>query len=315
MIAYISPKTSKNLTYDGNVLANDFGEKFPIVHSIPRFVENGNYAKAFGFQWKTFVNTQLDSLTNTNESKIRLERCLGYTLDNLKGKNVLEVGAGAGRFTELLVKAGAFTHSVDLSNAVEANLENIGQQPNYQIAQANVYELPYPKESFDVVICLGVIQHTPSSEKTIKALWEMVKPSGELIIDHYKWRPGYYTTPGPYFRFFLKRMSPERSRKIVEKLCSFYFPIHWAVRKNAILTWIVRHLSPVLENMARFESQGFEYNLLLSQLETYDHLTDFYKYLITKRELISILNKLPKMQEHSLREDGNGYESKITKLI
>jgi 2-polyprenyl-3-methyl-5-hydroxy-6-metoxy-1,4-benzoquinol methylase len=56
------------------------------------------------------------------------------------------------------------------------------------------------------VVCLGVIQHTPDPEKTIKCLFEKVKPGGVLVIDHYIWRIGYYSTLTPIFRAILNFM-------------------------------------------------------------------------------------------------------------
>ncbi|MBK7966361.1 MAG: class I SAM-dependent methyltransferase [Bacteroidetes bacterium] len=175
MIDYISPQTNSALTENQGFLVSKEGEKFPIVNDIPRFVESNNYASAFGLQWKTFTKTQLDSQVGLPVTKDRVERCLGHPLNNLKDKSLLEVGCGAGRFTELLVDAGAYVHAVDLSIAVEANLENIGKKLNYKIAQASVYDLPFPDNSFDIVFCLGVIQHTPDPEKTIDALWSQSK--------------------------------------------------------------------------------------------------------------------------------------------
>ena len=35
-------------------------------------------------------------------------------------------------------------------------------------------ELPFKPMQYDIVICLGVIQHTPNPEKTIKKLYEQV---------------------------------------------------------------------------------------------------------------------------------------------
>jgi 2-polyprenyl-3-methyl-5-hydroxy-6-metoxy-1,4-benzoquinol methylase len=313
MIDYISPYTKEPLIEKDSFLVSASGEKFPIIANIPRFVPENNYANAFGLQWKTFAKTQLDSFTKTNFSKVRLERCLGCSLDNLKNKNVLEVGCGAGRFTELLVAHNAYTHSVDLSNALESNKENIGDKPNYTIAQANVYHLPYPEESFDVVICLGFIQHTPDSEKTIKALWKMVKPGGLLVIDHNKWRIGYYTTPSPYFRFFLKSMPPEKSLKIVKKLVEYYFPLLWKFRHNKLLSWILGHLSPVIHNISAMEHMGENFNKETSILETYDQLTDFYKHLLTPKSLHKILQKLNNLDNIDIALGGNGIEARIKK--
>jgi len=155
LLPYVSPKTGQTLNNQGDHLISESGEQFPIVKGIPRFVPQDNYASAFGLQWKTYAKTQLDSFSNTRITQDRLERCLNMPIEGLKGKTVLEVGAGAGRFTELLVKGGGMIHSVDLSVAVEVNKENIGNATNYQIAQASVYDMPYPDNSFDYVVCLG----------------------------------------------------------------------------------------------------------------------------------------------------------------
>ncbi|PJF37881.1 MAG: class I SAM-dependent methyltransferase, partial [Phototrophicales bacterium] len=116
-----------------------------------------NYASSFGIQWNHYRLTQLDSHTGTTLSRDRLVRCLGGSLDVVKGKRVLEAGCGAGRFTELLLEAGAELVSIDLSSAVEANYENFKDKPNYFVAQASILDLPFAQEQFDIVICLGVI--------------------------------------------------------------------------------------------------------------------------------------------------------------
>lgn len=314
MIKFISPVSKKALAVRNGQLVSESGEIFPIIKGIPRFVNADNYASAFGLQWNTFQKTQLDSYTKTNTSRERLERCLGEPLNNLYGKYVLEVGCGAGRFTELLVKAGANTHSVDLSIAVEANMENIGEQKNYVVAQADVYKLPFPIESFDYVICLGVIQHTPSPEKTIKSLWEMVKPGGNLVIDHYKWRLSFYSTPAPYVRFFLKKLKPALSQKITNKLVGLYFPIQWEVRNNKPLRWILKHLSPISEYSNIFSKLGKNYNYELAKLDTYDQLTDYYKHLRTPLHIKNILKKLG-ASEINVSVGGNGIEARCKKEI
>jgi 2-polyprenyl-3-methyl-5-hydroxy-6-metoxy-1,4-benzoquinol methylase len=314
MIDFVSPKTKLPLKSENGFLVSDKGEKFPVIKGIPRFVEQNNYADAFGLQWKTFAKTQLDSYSKTNISLERLERCLGFSVSQLKGKTVLEVGCGAGRFTELLVKAGAYTHSVDLSAAVEVNKENIGETPDYKIAQASVYELPFPENAFDVVICLGVIQHTPSSEKTINALFEMVKSGGLLVIDHYHWRLGYYTNLAPVYRFFLKRMKPESSKKIVEKLVDFFFPLHWVFRKNKLISWLLYRVSGIIFYYNFFPEYDKQFHYEWSKLDTYDSLTDFYKHLRTPKQIKEILVSIG-AKDVWVERGGNGVEARCKKRV
>lgn len=312
LIPYTIPGTAKTLKAEGDKLLGPGGEQYPIVNGIPRFVPENNYASAFGLQWKAYAKTQLDSYSGTRITRDRLERCIGGDISILKGKSLLEVGAGAGRFTELLVQGGALVHSVDLSVAVEVNQENIGSVPNYTIAQASVYELPYPDHAFDVVVCLGVIQHTPDPERTIRCLWEKVKPGGQLIIDHYKWRIGYYSTLTPIYRSILKELPPKTSKKIVDGLVNFFFPLHWAFRKITPLNWLLHRVSPLIVYMKEFPEQDKAFHYEWSKLDTYDQLTDYYKHLRTPNQIKETLESLGAKQIW-INEGGNGVEARCTR--
>ena len=312
MIQYCSPASGKSLVRKGEALVTDDGESHPFVNGIPRFVPKDNYASAFGLQWKTFAKTQLDSYNGTRISRDRLERCLGFPIEELKGKTVLEVGAGAGRFTELLVKGGALVHSIDLSVAVEVNKENIGDAPNYQIAQASVYDMPYPDNSFDIVVCLGVIQHTPDSERTIRCLMKKVKSGGLLVIDHYIWRIGYYSTLTPIYRAVLKELPPPRSKKIVDALVDFFFPLHWSFRNISPLNWLLHRISPLIVYMKQFPEQDRSFHYEWSKLDTYDQLTDYYKHLRSPNQIKGVLDSL-NAKEIWINKGGNGVEARCMK--
>jgi 2-polyprenyl-3-methyl-5-hydroxy-6-metoxy-1,4-benzoquinol methylase len=312
LLDYVSPKTGKSLKLVNNQLVTKDNESFPIVNDIPRFVPSDNYAAAFGLQWHSFSKTQLDSAVGTNITRERLERCLGFTLENIRNKTILEVGAGAGRFTELLVQHGAYVHSVDLSIAVEVNKKNIGNAPNYQIAQASVYDLPYEDNSFDIVLCLGVIQHTPDPEKTISCLWKKVKNGGTLVIDHYKWRIGYYTTLTPIYRMFLKEMEPKKSKKIVDSLVDFFFPLHWKLKNYFLLNWLLHRVSPLIVYMKQYPEYSKEFHYESSKLDTYDQLTDYYKHLRKPKEILKTLQSLGAI-DIWLNEGGNGVEARCNK--
>ena len=312
MIPYCSPKTGALLRPENDLLIAADGESFKVVHGIPRFVPEDNYASAFGLQWKTFTKTQLDSHSQLNITRERLERCLGVPLNNLKGKTVLEVGCGAGRFTELLVESGALVHAVDLSVAVEANTQNIGNPTNYTVAQASVYELPFPDEAFDFVICLGVIQHTPNSNRTIEALWKKVRKGGMLVIDHYRWRLAYYSTLKPLYRHWLRVMPPEKSKKKVDALVDFFFPWHWKFRNVYPAWWLLQRISPLIEYIHLFPEQQYDFHLEWSRLDSYDSLTDYYKHLKTPAQIKSVLIHLGG-NEIWVAIGGNGVEARCTK--
>ena len=191
------------------------GCSFPVLNNIPRFVSSDDYASSFGLQWKEFRLVQLDSVTGTTVSRDRLTRLVGGSLDIFRGKQVLEAGCGAGRFTEVMLDAGAAVHAVDLSAAVEANYENFKGRSNYSVCQADILRLPFASEQFDIVLAIGVIQHTENPERTIEALCSHVKPGRLLVIDHYTY--GYAITPSR--RFIRSLLVKTRDKARALRLC------------------------------------------------------------------------------------------------
>ena len=193
------------------------GHVYPVVNEIPRFVPNDSYANAFGLQWNRYRRTQLDTYTGTSISADRLRRCLGNVLwEALRGLTILECGCGAGRFTEILLARGARVASVDLSSAVEANRENCPIGDRHAILQADLTRLPFGDGLFDVVLCIGVLQHTPNPETSIAALCRHLRPGGTLVIDHYRRRWSSDFGAVPIVRAILKRLSPKQAEVIVD---------------------------------------------------------------------------------------------------
>jgi len=78
------------------------GAKYPVESGIPRFVERENYALSFGYQWNRFKYAQLDSWNATKLSEKRWCSETGWTSEWLKGKWVIEIGCGAGRFLDVI---------------------------------------------------------------------------------------------------------------------------------------------------------------------------------------------------------------------
>jgi 2-polyprenyl-3-methyl-5-hydroxy-6-metoxy-1,4-benzoquinol methylase len=312
MVEFADPQTGKRLRHAGDTLVSDDGTSYPIVQNIPRFVSPDNYAAAFGLEWKIHSRTQLDSHTGTTISRTRLERCLGQPVDAMRGVRVLEAGCGAGRFTELLVGSGAFVHSIDLSVAVEANRENIGDRANYTVGQADLRSPPFPPGAFDVVICLGVLQHTPSPEESIRSLWRMVTPGGLLVIDHYTWSLSLVTKLAPLYRLALLRMAPEKAKSVTDAMTRTFFPIHWRVRRVRLAQMLLSRVSPCLVYFDAFPELTYEQHLEFTRLDTFDHLTDYYKHLRTRGQIERILEELG-ATEIIASYGGNGVEARCRK--
>jgi SAM-dependent methyltransferase len=197
----------------------DFGGFWiPIVNEIPRF-SGMNYTDNFGFQWNQFGKTQIDSKTN----KLSEKRLLAQ-LDLLKlqldgNSNILEVGSGAGRFTRVILEnSDATLYSIDYSNAVDTNLNNnIDYIERLNLVQASIYELPFEQNSFDLVFCIGVLQHTPDFSKSIDCLVDKVKKGGKIVVDFYPINGFWTFFHAKYIlRPITKRMKHDYLLKIIE---------------------------------------------------------------------------------------------------
>jgi len=169
---------------EGELVCTQCRNSYPVRGGIPRFVSPDNYAESFGFQWKRHRTTQLDSHTGLPISRARLFEVTGWS-DKLHGQTVLEAGSGAGRFTEMLAETGATILSLDYSTAVESNFMNHGHLPNLHLFQCDIFCIPLRPASFDKVLCLGVIQHTPDPLGAVRSLVQFLRPGGELVLDVY----------------------------------------------------------------------------------------------------------------------------------
>ena len=194
VVPYICPINFDELILDKDCYRSASNKIYKIKNNIPRFCSEDNYSESFGYQWNKFHNIQLDSFCDIDLSHNRFWAETNWDPKSLDNLNVLEVGSGAGRFSEVFLNSTKCNlYSIDYSNAVEANLRNNHKfNSRLILSQASIYEIPFKDNSFDKVFCFGVLQHTPSFRKSISALVSKVKKNGEIVVDFYPYK-GFYT--------------------------------------------------------------------------------------------------------------------------
>lgn len=310
----VDPTDGSSLQFDEeNQLRSRSGVAYPVIRGIPRFVSSENYAQAFGDQWNRFPRTQLDSHTGLALSEDRLARCMRGKLPDVRGKRVLEAGSGAGRFTEVLLKHGALLDSFDYSNAVEANFANNGSNVNLTLAQADIRAIPYPKAAYDYVVCLGVLQHTPDPEESIRSLWSMVKPGGSLIIDHYRWKMRNFLPPplgvaGIVYRRYFLGLPKERQYDAVKRVFDYWFPWVWRFRESKLMQFALSRLNPIVNYYPHFGLRDREMYYEWMLLDTHDAMTDVFKHRRTPARIAATLEALGGVRI-AVSKGGNGVEA------
>ena len=219
------------------------GADFPDVHRIVRFVDGKNYAESFGFQWRRFDRTQLDS-PGRNLSEEHFIKKTRTRPEDFKDKLVLDVGCGMGRFAEVVTRWGARVVGIDLSVAVEVAARNLLDR-EFVGFQADVFSLPFAPESFDCIYSMGVLHHTPDCEKAFKVLPQYLKPGGLIAVWLYPAYNNYYRFSDQY-RKITHRMSPSA----LLRLCKIAVPVfYWLDRGLSIIPLAGRPIAGLVRNV------------------------------------------------------------------
>lgn len=268
---------------------------WPIEGGIPRFVRDEGYASNFGLQWTTFRLTQFDSYTGKPLFFDRFWKNTKWDAAELRGARVLEVGSGAGSFTEVLLEAGARVVSVDLSLAVEANLASNGEKGDLFVMQADLHDIPAPDEYFDFVFCYGVLQHTPQPERAYKALLKKVRPGGRLSLDCYLRtdRLDPWSTPKYAWRRWTTRMRPEALLRVIKLYMPWWLPIDTLIRRiPKVGPKIVAFLRVPCWNHLELELPRRE-RQRWAVMNTFDALGARFDYPMTLEEISRMIDRHP----------------------
>ncbi len=289
-LEFREPTSGEPLTWQSAsqaLVADDGRRAAQLTQGVLVFGEE-RYAGNFGWQWNQFTTTQLDSQTHDTLSEQRLLLSLGLEPEQLRGKRVLEAGCGAGRFTEVLLKHGAQVCAFDASNAVFANARENGS-PDAAFMQASIYDLPLAEGQFDIVVCLGVLQHTPDAARVVECLARQVRPGGLLCIDAYPWR-FYARLSLRYlvFRPIISRLPATWVRPISRGLVEGWWPFRRVFRSNT-----VRRAVDLVYPSAVFYYYNVSTNKSDAHLKEWAHL-DTHDFLSPRYDRAETLRSLEK---------------------
>jgi SAM-dependent methyltransferase len=96
----------------------------------------------------------------------------------LEGRRILDVGCGLGMYVKQLRQFSGDVHGVDIDAEKVATASRT--LPNIQCAPAEA--LPFPDETFDVILLNEVIEHVQSDVATVREAVRCLRPGGAIVI-------------------------------------------------------------------------------------------------------------------------------------
>jgi SAM-dependent methyltransferase len=242
---------------------------------VTRFVDQQQYAGSFGFQWHMHARTQLDN-SESDRSERDFQQRTGFRPEGLRGKLVLDVGCGMGRFADVATRWGAHVVGVDLSLAAEVAAKNLAGR-KATIFQADVFHLPFAPESFDFIYSIGVLHHTPDCERAFKMLPGLLKPGGRIAIWLYSRYNAWYRMSDVYRK--VTRRMPSR---FLHALCYGVVPLYGV---HQVLKRIPLVGRPASGALAYLIPMAFHRDRRWRILDTFDWYSPWYQSKHTYEEV------------------------------
>lgn len=259
----------------GYLLSNDNSQRYEVKNGVPRFVPLENYSDNFGMQWNLYRKTQLDSYSGQTISADRFWNATGWNTDLLRDKWVLDVGCGSGRFVEIALNSGARVVALDYSSAVDACYKNFKDHANFYIVQGDIYDLPFERDFFSFVYCLGVLQHTPNPKKAFMSLVNVLNQNGNICVDYYEktWKSLFF--PKYLLRPLTTRLPQNFLFSVLKKITPILLLISRVVSFTPLIGKVLRRAIPVANYYGVYQLNK-QQHLEWSLLDTFDWFSPKY---------------------------------------
>ena len=169
----------------------------------------------FGFEWIEYARFGWDGdLYNIDREKDVFAYKSLIQPAEMDGKLVLDAGCGNGRYTYWASQYSGRVIGIDLGDGVESAAKNTKGMPNVQIVQGDIFNLPFPLQTFDQIFSIGVLMHTGDAERATISLTSKLKPQGSITIH-------LYGKGNPIYEFVDRRLRNRTTRMSIEDLMRF----------------------------------------------------------------------------------------------
>ena len=123
---------------------------------------------------------------------------------------VLEVGPGSGFNTRFIAeRCKGRVVALDISAAADVVFAKTADLPNCSVIRADLMDMPFPDELFDLIIADGVLHHTPNTKAAVAEIYRKLKRGGQFFFYLYKKMGAARQFCDEYIRNKFSKLSPE----------------------------------------------------------------------------------------------------------
>jgi len=133
---------------------------------------------SFGREWKKFNTFSEEDIALSGDEYFDVMDEADFGPETV----ALDLGCGSGRWSRYLAPKVGFIEAIDPSEAVLAAQALTHDLDNVRITQASLNSLPFEDDSFDFILCLGVLHHLPDTGPALAAATRKLKPGGLFLL-------------------------------------------------------------------------------------------------------------------------------------
>lgn len=144
---------------------------------IDKQIVNNDLYDDLGERWYKATDDPVALLRHQNDLTTpwilaEIRKFIGYHAE------ILDLGCGAGFFSNEAAKLGHSVTGVDISIEALKIARAHDTTKSVRYVPGDAYNLAYPRESFDVVVALDLLEHVSDPEKIIFEISRVLRPGG-----------------------------------------------------------------------------------------------------------------------------------------
>lgn len=171
------------------------------------------------FRYLKSYRSALKDLGNAAEERDRLFRGL---IDGSRGKKCLQIGVMNGqKYAPHWIAADLY----DTSPLIDYNYD--------------VHDMKFPDDSFDIVVCIAVLEHVQHPQQAVNELFRVLRPNGSVWVE-LPWVQPFHEMPKDYWR-----ASPDGLRLWMSRFSELKCD-HFALNRSALNTGVYYYGQKIL---------------------------------------------------------------------